>query len=97
VSPRPLENALLALPFRGAFMFRPGVIVPQHGIRSKTAVYQMFYTVLGPILPFLERRFPHYITTTSTLGQAMIRLAKKGIAEEGPPRRVLECADIDAA
>jgi uncharacterized protein YbjT (DUF2867 family) len=91
------ENALLALPFRGAFMFRPGVIVPLNGIRSKTKVYQLFYTVLSPILPFLERRFPHYITTTAALGQAMIRLAKKGIAEEGPPRRILECADIDAS
>ncbi len=29
------ENALLALPFK-AVMFRPGVIVPMHGIVSKT-------------------------------------------------------------
>ena len=29
------ENALLKLPFRAAYMFRPGVIVPLHGIRSR--------------------------------------------------------------
>jgi uncharacterized protein YbjT (DUF2867 family) len=30
------ENALLKLPFRAAYMFRPGIIQPLHGIRSKT-------------------------------------------------------------
>ena len=29
------ENALLRLPFKAAFMFRPGVIVPRFGARSK--------------------------------------------------------------
>src|SRR5579862_6917442 len=33
------ENALLRLPFRAAYMFRPGVIQPLHGIRAKTAWY----------------------------------------------------------
>ena len=30
------ENALLALPFKAKFMFRPGVIQPMHGITSRT-------------------------------------------------------------
>jgi uncharacterized protein YbjT (DUF2867 family) len=30
------ENDLLKLPFRAAYMFRPGFIQPLHGIRSKT-------------------------------------------------------------
>ncbi|MGA7649334.1 MAG: NAD(P)H-binding protein, partial [Thermoplasmata archaeon] len=30
------ENELLRMPFRAAYMFRPGVIRPLHGIRSKT-------------------------------------------------------------
>ena len=30
------ENALLRLPFKAAYMFRPGVIQPLHGVQSKT-------------------------------------------------------------
>jgi uncharacterized protein YbjT (DUF2867 family) len=30
------ENALLRLPFCAAYMLRPGVIIPMHGVRSKT-------------------------------------------------------------
>ena len=36
------ENALLRLPFKAAYMFRPGVIQPLHGITSKTAAYRIF-------------------------------------------------------
>jgi len=48
------ENDLLKLPFRAAYMFRPGVIQPLHGIRSKTKLYQTFYTILNPVLPLLK-------------------------------------------
>ncbi len=52
------ENALLRLPFKAAYMFRPGVIVPLHGIKSRTMLYRVPYAVLGPILPLLQRLFP---------------------------------------
>ena len=39
------ENALLRLPFAAAYMFRPGIIEPLDGIKSKTSVYQIFYTL----------------------------------------------------
>src|SRR5207253_7670567 len=82
------ENALLRL-FERAYMFRPGFIQPLHGIRSKTRAYQLFYTILGPILPLLRRLFPRHITTTEQLGRAMLKAAKGG-AE----KRVLEMRDI---
>jgi uncharacterized protein YbjT (DUF2867 family) len=84
------ENDLLKLPFRAAYMFRPGAIQPMHGIRSKTKLYQVFYTVLNPILPLLKSVFPQYITTTEQLGRAMLRVAKQGY-----PRPILETKDID--
>jgi uncharacterized protein YbjT (DUF2867 family) len=84
------ENDLLKLPFRAAYMFRPGAIQPMHGIRSKTKLYQIFYTVLNPILPLLKSVFPQYITTTEQLGRAMLRVAKQGY-----PRPILETKDID--
>ena len=86
------ENALLRLPFKGAYMFRPGMIQPLHGIRSKTASYQMLYTLLGPLLPLLRRLFPRQITTTEQVGQAML-----AVARHGAPKRILESPDIVAA
>jgi len=85
------ENDLLKLPFRAAYMFRPGVIQPLHGIRSKTTLYQTFYTVLNPILPLLKSAFPQYITTTEQLGRAMLTVAKSGF-----PKPILESKDINS-
>ena len=42
------ENGLLKLPFRAAYMFRPGAIIPLHGIRSSTPMYNGIYAVLAP-------------------------------------------------
>jgi uncharacterized protein YbjT (DUF2867 family) len=83
------ENDLLKLPFRAAYMFRPGFIQPLYGIRSKTKLYQFFYTALNPILPLLKSALPKYITTTEELGRAMLNVAKHGY-----PTPILEVADI---
>jgi uncharacterized protein YbjT (DUF2867 family) len=74
------ENELLRMGFRGAYMFRPGVIQPLDGIRSKTKSYRVMYVVIGPILPLLKRLFPKYVTSTAEVGKAMIRVAKVGNA-----------------
>jgi uncharacterized protein YbjT (DUF2867 family) len=84
------ENALLRLPFKAAYMFRPAGIVPLHGIRSKTRLYRVFYVVLAPLLPLLQKSFPKYVTTTEQVGRAMIKIAK-----QGGPKRVLENSDIN--
>ena len=84
------ENELLRLPFRAAYMFRPGVIVPLHGILSKTPLYRLPYKLLGPLLPALQKRFPKYVTSTEQIGRAMLKVAKHGW-----PKRVLETFDIN--
>jgi uncharacterized protein YbjT (DUF2867 family) len=83
------ENALLRLPFRSAYMLRPGLIVPMHGIKSKTRLYRAFYTVLAPLLPVLKAMFPRSIITTEQLGRAMLRLARSGYAKP-----TLEASDL---
>jgi uncharacterized protein YbjT (DUF2867 family) len=83
------ENDLLKLPFRAAYMFRPGFIQPLHGIRSKTKLYQFFYTALNPTFPLLKSAFPKSITTTEELGRAMLNAAKHGYRKP-----MLETADI---
>jgi len=84
------ENALLRMPFKAAYMFRPGFIQPLHGIKSKTKLYRAFYSVTGPLFPVLKALFPKSITTTEQLGRAMIKAAKRGA-----PKAVLESADIN--
>jgi len=84
------EQALLELPLR-VFLFRPGIIQPLHGARSKTRVYRMGYIALAPVTPILRRLLPHAVTTTEQVGRAMLEVARWGY-----PRRVLENADINA-
>lgn len=84
------ENALLALPFKAASMFRPAGIQPMHGIQSKTSAYRILYTITKPFLPMLRRLFPNYLITSEQLGRAMIKVAKQGAA-----KRILESADIN--
>jgi uncharacterized protein YbjT (DUF2867 family) len=83
------ENAILRLPFKGAYMFRPGVIQPMHGERSKTAAYRILYGLTKPLFPLLRGLFPKYVLTTEQIGRAMIHAAR-----QGAPKRVLEIADI---
>jgi uncharacterized protein YbjT (DUF2867 family) len=83
------ENAVLRLPFKG-YIFRPAAIVPLHGIKSRTAVYRVFYVVLRPILPLLEALFPKYVSTTEKIGRVMLKVARTGA-----PKRVLENWDIN--
>lgn len=85
------ENALQRLPFKAAVMFRPAVIQPLHGIRSKTASYRILYRLLGPLLPLSRRLWPKYVTTTEQVGRAMLTVARFGA-----PKSVLESADINA-
>ena len=77
------ENDLLRLPFK-ACMFRPGGIVPLHGVKSKTRIYQALLTVFGPLMPLLYRLFPQYVTTTEQMGR---RLPGRGPPKAAPGRR----------
>lgn len=66
------ENALLALPFKAAYMFRPGFIQRMKGVRSSTSLYNGIYTVINPILPAAKSLFPNSITSNYQIGMAMI-------------------------
>jgi uncharacterized protein YbjT (DUF2867 family) len=85
------ENALLELPFRRAYMFRPAFIQPGPGIVSKTRSYRLLYALFGPLFPVLRALFPKSVTTTEEVGRAMLEGAK-----HGAPKPVLESPDIIA-
>jgi hypothetical protein len=86
------ENALLRLPFKAAYMFRPAGIQPLHGIESRTASYRILYKIARPVFPLLKLLLPNYITTTEHLARAMIRVAQNGF-----PKPILEARDINQA
>jgi uncharacterized protein YbjT (DUF2867 family) len=82
------ENAILSLPL-SAFLFRPAIIVPMHGVVSKTRSYRIFYALLGPLLPLLRVLLPGSVTTTEEVGRAMLEAA-----QGGSKKRILESRDI---
>ena len=85
------ENAILRMPFKASYVFRPGVVQPMHRERSRTAAYRVLYSVTKPLLPLLRRLLPGQIVTTEQFGLAMLFVVRYGA-----PKRVLESADINA-
>lgn len=83
-----LENKLLSMPFKNAYMFRPGYIQPMRGIKSKTIWYNLFYMIFKPLY-FILRSFKGIVTDTSSLGKAMIHAT-----EYGYPTKIIESKDI---
>ena len=85
------ENALMRLPFKAAYMFRPGFIQPLHGVRSKVALYRWGYVLASPFFGLLRRLAPRYVTTSEQVGRAMLAVARRGA-----PTPLVETADINA-
>ena len=84
------ENALLRQPFKAAYMVRPGVIIPLHGIRSKTMWYRLLYAATRPLYPVVKAVAPNAVTTTEQMGRAMLALVRRGYATP-----ILETKDIN--
>ena len=89
---RRTEQDLTAMPFKKVYVFRPGLIQPLHGIRSRTRLYNVLYPLLYPLMLVAKLVAPRFITDTERLGKAMLHIAKKGF-----PKQVLENPDINAA
>lgn len=84
------ENFLLAR-FPNAVMFRPGVIWPLDGIRSKTRWVDLFYRGTRPLLPLARRVRAGLATDTRELGQAMVNA---GLGADVPLDRIVESRDL---
>jgi uncharacterized protein YbjT (DUF2867 family) len=81
------ENALIRLPFKKAYNFRPGFMKPVDGqVSMKT-----FYKFIAPLYPLLNWIIPKQLLTLHVVGQAMINAVVKGY-----PKSVLEIEDIKA-
>jgi uncharacterized protein YbjT (DUF2867 family) len=80
---RRTENDLLALPFRSAYMFRPGFLQPVPGQRHVLKIYRW----IGWLSPLM--RWFGWGSTLSELALAMLHAV-----ERGAPKQVLEVRDI---
>jgi hypothetical protein len=79
------ENALMRLPFKGVYNFRPGLMTPKPGQKHLKTFYRVAL-VFAPVLKLLTPAL-----TLEQVGRAMIHCAKSGA-----PKHVLEIADIAA-
>lgn len=79
------ENDLMKLPFKAAYMFRPGYIQPTKGLKNTYKIYR----VIAPLYPIFKLLFSKYVVSLEELGKAMINATLNG-AE----KRILECIDI---
>jgi uncharacterized protein YbjT (DUF2867 family) len=89
---RKTEDALFAMPFKAVYVFRPGLIQPLHGIKSRTRLYNVLYPILYPLMLVARVVAPSLITDTERVGRAMLGVARKGF-----PKQVLENPDINMA
>lgn len=71
------ENALLDIGFKAAYMMRPGFILPQRGIKSRTGWYNTMYAIFTPLY-YVLRIFPGAVTNTTATGKCMIQLVTHG-------------------
>ena len=85
------EDAVAALPFRAVYLFRPAIIRPEEGVRSKTRAYRLGYAVLAPLFPLIKLLAPAHATTSTRVGRAMLAAARQGAG-----KTILENQDIDA-
>lgn len=85
------EAALTAMPFKAVYLFRPGFVQPI-GVVSKTRLYRAIYALSAPVAALVGALAPSAVTTTETLGRAMIAVARRGY-----PARVLGNREINDA
>ena len=79
------ENDLMQLPFKNAFMYRPGYIQPVKGLNNTYTIYKF----VAPLYPVLKALLPKYVCTLEEIGRSMIHVVLQGYHTQ-----VLEVRDI---
>jgi nucleoside-diphosphate-sugar epimerase len=79
------ENDLMKLPFKHAYMFRPGYLRTTPGLKNT----KKYYGVITFFEPVLKLFFSKYMSSLQELGLAMIKVMKKGYEKQ-----ILEVQDF---
>jgi len=80
------ENALMRLPFKKVYNFRPGFMYPVKGQRNIKPLFRALIPVLYPVFKIF---IPGMVLQMREVGEAMINSVLKGYSKQ-----VLEVADI---
>jgi hypothetical protein len=80
------ENALMRLPFKAVYNFRPGLMKPTPGQQNIKPIFKF----MGATYPITSTVFPNYASTLKQVGLAMIKSVLKGYS-----RQILEVKDIN--
>ncbi|WP_213033349.1 hypothetical protein [Acinetobacter sp. ANC 3832] len=75
--------------FKAVYLFRPAMIQPLDGIESQTTSYRIFYKLLKPFFPIIQRVAPNALLTTQSIADAMLNAVRFGYHTE-----ILEVKDI---
>ena len=80
------ENALIKLPFKKVYNFRPGFMKATPGQKNIKSLYKF----IGGLYPLLRVLSPNQVSTMSEVGLAMINSVIKGYSKQ-----ILEIKDIN--
>ena len=83
------ENYVLSKGFKDAYAYRPGAIIPEKGVKSRTSWYQAMYVITRPLFPLFK--LSNNVTTTSRIGQSMIKLLSSPLS-----KKIVDPPDINA-
>ena len=81
------ENALMKLPFKKVYNFRPGFMKATQGQKN----IKSYYKLIAPLYPVLRLIIPSQLSTMSDVGLAMINTVTKGY-----PKQILGIKDINS-
>lgn len=81
------ENALMKLPFKKVYLFRPALLSPTKGLKNTLG----FYKWVGWLIPVCKLIMPNSVSSLHTLGLSMINAAVSGFQKP-----VLETKDINS-
>jgi uncharacterized protein YbjT (DUF2867 family) len=80
------ENALMRLPFKRVYNFRPGIMKPTSGQQNIKPIFKF----MAAFYPFIRTIFPNFASTLKEVGRAMINSVLKGY-----DKQILEVKDIN--
>ena len=87
------ENDLLKMGFKQAFMYRPGVIIPLRGIKSRTRQYQLIYDYFMWLIKLIKKLSTNSIVNTTDIGLSMIHVVRFGYSRSIlRPKHILDTA-----
>lgn len=83
------ENYILNKGFKDAYAYRPGAIIPEKGVKTRTKMYNVIYTIMSPFFPLMKLSDSN--TTSSRIGISMIKLLFSPVS-----KKIVDPPDINA-